>query len=93
MSKKDKESAAYKSGEFEDTKAEEMVPYSESTLRREDFLSALEYRYQQGLIEGRKEAGRLAARLEVAGKMKQNGMSLDTIMFCTGLSEKQISDL
>ncbi|MDE6786843.1 MAG: hypothetical protein K2J46_07390, partial [Muribaculaceae bacterium] len=64
-----------------------------SALRREEFLSALEFAYEEGLEEGRKEAGRLAARLEVAGKMKQNGMPLDTIMFCTGLSEKQISDL
>ncbi len=101
----DKESAAYKSGEFEDLfneaeldnmVAEDAVAYSESKLRLEDELAALDYNYEKGMTQGKikgREEGRKEEKFEVARKMKNGGMSLGDIMLYTGLSEKQISDL
>lgn len=102
----DKESKAYKSGEFDDMfneaelenmAAEDVVAYSESKLRYEDDLAALEYRYDQGKEEGMKEGmkeGRMEGKDEAfrmtARKLLEAGMDPNFINQITGIPIPEI---
>lgn len=101
----DKESKAYKSGEFDDMfneaalenmAAEEVVAYSVSKLRYEDELAALDYNFEKGKSEGKAEgrAEGMAEGLRIsAKKMLKAGMDVDFIHQITGLSEEDILKL
>lgn len=43
---------------------------------------------QDGMQQGMQQE-----KLEIAGKMKQNGMPVDTIMLYTGLTQEQVETL
>lgn len=97
----DKESKAYKSGEFSDMfneaeldniAAEEMVAYSESKLKYEDDLAALDYTFEKGVNEG-KEIGRAEGLRESAAKMLKSGLDPHFVQEMTGLSTEEIERL
>ena len=46
----------------------------------------------EGLTKGRAE-GRTEGRLEIARNMKENGLSVDLIAACSGLSPEEIAQL
>ena len=105
----DKESAAYKSGEFEDIfneaeldnmVAEDVVAYSESKLRYEDDLAALDYNYEKGKTEGLAEGlaeGKAEGIIEglylSAKKMLEAKMDVDFIHQVLGLPIEEIRKL
>ena len=64
--------------------AEDIVEYRNSIMIEMEHQSELEFK---------KEEGREEEKYDIARKMKKGGMSLGDIMLCTGLSEKQVSDL
>lgn len=108
---------AYKSGEFDDMfneaaldnmAAEDMVAYSESKLRYEDDLAALDYRYDEGKAEGidegraigkdegfieGKETGKAEERITIARTMIEFGLPTETISQITGLSPEEVRQL
>ncbi len=101
----DKESKAYKSGEFEDIfseaalenmAAEDVVAYGESRVRYEDDLAALEYNYKKGLTKGMSEGkieGIAEGLRQSALKMLEAGMDFDFIHQITDLPIEQIKKL
>ena len=83
----DKESEAYKSGEFEEMfeaaelgslAAEDIVAYSESKRRYDDMQMAYEYSYSKGEAEGRAE-GIAEGRNMTIRLLYSNGMSIELI--------------
>ena len=55
---------------------------------KERIKAAKEKGMQQGLQQGLQQE-----KLEIAGKMKQDGMPVDTIMLYTGLTQEQVEAL
>lgn len=97
----DKESKAYRSGEFSDIfkeaeleniAAEEMVAYSESKLKLQDDLAALDYTFEKGVNKGRAE-GRAELQREAAIKMLKANLDPSFIQEITGLSIAEILKL
>ena len=75
---------------------EEMIPYSQSIYRELDFLAALEYRFDQGKIEGLAEGraeGKEEALQMTARKLLNAGMDIDFIHQITGLPLSEIKRL
>ena len=105
MDKLNKESKPYKCGRYADMfKAseiasmaeEDIVAYRNSIMIELERQSELEFAKEEGLEEGIErgiEEGRLKEKIDVARRLKQNGISVGDIMLFTGLSEAQIMDL
>lgn len=101
----DKNSKAYKSGEFSDIfheaeleniAAEDMVAYSVSKLKYEDDLAALDYTFEKGVMQGREEGreeGRAEGLRESAVKMLHANLDPQFIQQITGLSIEEINEL
>ncbi|MDE6649424.1 MAG: Rpn family recombination-promoting nuclease/putative transposase [Muribaculaceae bacterium] len=98
----DKESNAYKSKEFSDLfdeaaldnmAAEEMVAYSESKLKYEDDLAALDYNFKKGMMQGREEGreeGRMEGVRESASRMLKSGLDPEFVQRISGLPLEEI---
>ncbi len=93
----DKESAAYKNGEFEDIfkeaelenmAAEDVVAYSESKLKLEDDLAAMDNYYKKGREEGREEGILISAK-----KMLDADLDVEFVHKILGLSVEEIKKL
>ncbi len=96
-----KESEAYKSGEFydifneaelENMAAEDVVAYSESKLRYEDDLAALDYNYNKGKAEGRAE-GREEERIYSIRLMLSMGISPEVIAEKYSMQLKEVLEI
>ena len=75
---------------------EERLHYDEALRKYRDTLCVLESAEQRGLKKGRAEGlakGRAEGRLEIARNMKENGLSVDLIAACSGLSPEEIAQL
>ena len=87
---------------------EERLHYDEALRKYRDTLCVLEGAEQRGLKrglakgreEGRAEGlaegrtkGRAEERIEIAHNMKENGLSVDLIAACSGLSPEEIAQL
>ena len=79
---------------------EERLHYDEALRKYRDTLCVLESAEQRGLKRGREEGlakglakGRAEGRLEIARNMKENGLSVDLIAACSGLSPEEIAKL
>ena len=79
---------------------EERLHYDEALRKYRDTLCVLEGAEQRGLKRGREEGlakglakGRAEGRLEIARNMKENGLSVDLIAACSGLSPEEIAQL
>ena len=87
---------------------EERLHYDEALRKYRDTLCVLEGAEQRGLKrglakgreEGRAEGlaegrtkGRAEERIEIARNMKENGLSVDLIAACSGLSPEEIAQL
>ena len=57
-----------------------------------DTYNQLEYAKKKGREEGLQE-GRMEGRREIATNMLRNGLSIQTICYCTGLSAEEITQL
>lgn len=97
----DKESKAYKSGEFcdmfneaalENMAAEDLVAYSQSKLKLEDDMAALDYTFEKALKEGI-EKGKAEGLRESAAKMLKSNLDPQFIHEITGLSIEEILSL
>lgn len=67
--------------------------YAESVKNYWDYYSTMKTAHQKGVIEGRAEGiaeGRAEERLEMARKMKNDGLPVDMIARYTGLSVEEI---
>lgn len=93
MENLNKESKPYKTKGYEDMfnaseiasmAAEDIVAYRNSIMIEMERRSELEFKREEGRLEG---------KLEVARGMKNGGMPLGDIMLYTGLSEQQIAAL
>ena len=79
---------------------EERLYYDVALRKYRDTLCVLESAEQRGLKRGREEGlakglakGRAEGRLEIARNMKENGLSVDLIAACSGLSPEEIAKL
>ena len=83
---------------------EERLHYDEALRKYRDTLCVLEGAEQRGLKRGREEGlakglakgraeGRAEERIEIARNMKANGLSVDLIAACCGLSPEEIAKL
>lgn len=97
MHKMDKESKAYKSGEFDEMfeaaeigslAAEDMVAYSASKRRYDDMQLAYEYSYSKGEAEGEAKGRNNTIRL-----LHSNGMSVELISKYLDLPKDDIEKL
>ena len=101
----DKESKAYKSGEFHDIfeeaelnniAAEDMVAYSQSKLKYEDDLAALDYTFEKGVSQGIERGiaeGRAEGLRESAVKMLMAGLDPQFVHDIIGLPLDEIKRL
>lgn len=109
----DKESKAYKSGEFheifqeaelDNMAAEEMVAYSQSKLKYEDDLAALDYTFEKGISQGLEKGiaeglekgiaeGRAEGLRESAAKMLKAGLDPVFVQETIGLPLDEIQRL
>ena len=62
------------------------------TARREGFDAGIEKGLEKGREEGRMEGVEMG-KLEVAKAMLANGIALEVIVSCTGLTEEQLKAL
>lgn len=97
MEKLNKDSKPYKTKGYEDMfdaseiasmAAEDIVAYRNSIMIEMERQSELEFAKNEGHEEGLQEA-----KLEIARKMKRQGMDVGDIMLYTGLSEEQLMAL
>ena len=75
---------------------EERLHYDEALRKYRDTLCVLESAEQRGVKRGREEGlakGRAEERIEIARNMKENGLSVDLIAACSGLSPEEIAKL
>ena len=109
MDKLNKESKPYKCGRYADMfkaseiasmAAEDIVAYRNSLMIEMERQSELEFAKEEGLEEGLQkgmekgiEEGIEKGKMDVARRLKQNGMSMGDLMLFTGLSEAQIMEL
>ena len=109
MDKLNKESKPYKCGRYADMfkaseiasmAAEDIVAYRNSLRIEMERQSELEFAKEEGLEEGLQkgmekgiEEGIEKGKMDVARRLKQNGMSMGDLMLFTGLSEAQIMEL
>ena len=87
-----KDTVDFNASEIASMAAEDIVAYRSSIMIEMERQSELEFAKYEGREEGREE-GRIEEKLEVARKMKSNGMLLGDIMLFTGLTEQQIRAL
>ena len=67
--------------------------YYDQNMRTElDIIAQKDYAVKQGRAEGRAE-GKAEGKAEVAKAMLKNGLSVDMVMSCTGLSKKEVEAL
>lgn len=97
MENMDKDSTAYRSGEYEEMfnaaeiasmAAEDIVAYRNSIMVEMERQSALEFAKEEGIEQGIEKG-----KIEVAREMKKRGMSPGDIMLFTGLSKELIETL
>ncbi len=67
--------------------------YYDQNMRTElDIIAQKDYAVKQGRAEGEAK-GRAEGKAEVAKAMLKNGLSVDMVMSCTGLSKKEVEEL
>ena len=74
----------------------ERSEYEHSVKNYWDYFSTMKTAMKKGLAEGREEGleiGRAKERIELARKMKSDGMSIELIARYTGLSESEVEGL
>jgi predicted transposase/invertase (TIGR01784 family) len=69
-----------------------MLAETMSTWFKEAEDKGIEKGIEQGIEKGREE-GREEGMLQTAGVMKKKGLSIETIIDCTGLTKEQIEKL
>lgn len=105
----DKESNAYKSGEFDEMfeaaeidnlAAEDVVAYSESKQKLKDIQLAYQYSYSAGEAAGRaageaagRASGRAEERVSMIHAMRNNGLSAELISMYLGLSLSDVEKI
>lgn len=75
---------------------EDRMKYDESIKVYRDNLAVQAYAVQEGMEKGREEGreeGHLEEKRSIAQKMKSQGLALDLIADCTGLSIEEIEEL
>lgn len=109
MHNMDKESNAYKSGEFDEMfeaaeidnlAAEDVVAYSESKQKLKDIQLAYQYSYSAGEAAGRaageaagRASGRAEERVSMIHAMRNNGLSAELISMYLGLSLSDVEKI
>ncbi len=71
---------------------QERINYKAALKYERDYHSMMAWMESQGEKRGL-QRGEQQGRLQTARKMKSNGLSLDMIMKCTGLTAEQIAKL
>ena len=67
--------------------------YYDQNMRTElDIIAQKDYAVKQGRAEGRAE-GKAEGKAEVAKAMLKNGLTVEMVMSCTGLSKKEVEEL
>ena len=70
--------------EIERMTPDERLAYELSLSTERDLYACMETKYEEGMEKG---------KVEVAGKMKSQGIPVETIAQCTGLSVEEIGSL
>ena len=94
----------FKASEIASMAEEDIVAYRNSLMIEMERQSELEFAKEEGLEEGLQkgmekgmeegiEKGIEKGKMDVARRLKQNGMSMGDLMLFTGLSEAQIMEL
>lgn len=76
--------------------ADKRAIYEKNIMNRNDYGNILEERYEDGLAQGLArglEKGREEAAIDTARKLKELGVSVDTVAAATGLSAETIKEL
>ncbi|MBQ7553930.1 MAG: hypothetical protein IJT46_06205 [Bacteroidaceae bacterium] len=75
---------------------DEQIAYGRSLKRMWDYDAVLDgeryYAREEGHTEGMQQ-GKQDEKLQIAAKMKQDGMSVESIIFYTGLTKEEIEIL
>ena len=67
--------------------------YYDQNMRTElDIIAQKDYAVKQGRAEGEAK-GRAEGKAEVAKAMLKNGLTVEMVMSCTGLSKKEVEEL
>lgn len=74
--------------EIERMTPDERLAYELSLSTERDLYACMETKYEEGM-----EKGKVEGKVEVAGKMKSQGIPVETIAQCTGLSVEEIGSL
>ena len=75
---------------------DQRLEYELSLSVERDLLAALETSFEDGMEKGKMEGkseGKVEEQRLIAAKLKKQGINLDTISQCTGLSAKEIEEL
>jgi predicted transposase/invertase (TIGR01784 family) len=78
--------------EIERMTPDERLAYELSLSTERDLYACMETKYEEGMEKGKAE-GKVEGKVEVAGKMKSQGIPVETIAQCTGLSVEEIGSL
>ncbi|WP_285056079.1 Rpn family recombination-promoting nuclease/putative transposase [Pedobacter ginsengisoli] len=82
----------YNIAEYSKMSKEEQKMYDQNLKRKWDNEAAFAFREEKGKYEGRLE-GKLEEKIEVASKMIAEGIAVELISKCTGLSVEEIAKL
>ena len=78
--------------EFVALPAEQRKKYIAKMTTERDIINQIAYAREKGLEEGKAE-GKVEAKLQMAKDLRSNGVSLEIIAKCTGLSAEEIEAL
>lgn len=86
--------------EIERMTLDERLAYELSISTERDLCACMETKYEEGMekgkIEGKKEGileGKAEEQRQIAANMKKQGINIETIAQCTGLSVEEIGEL
>ena len=82
----------FESAEIARFTKEQYEEYEDSLKAYRDWLNTINTAVMKSRAEGRAE-GKLEEKMDIAGKLKNSGISFDVISVSTGLSEEEISSL